>query len=184
MDLGDFPIPDEKQMSPSLPYFSLSCSLLTSLTLSIVNLCWRQSTSLSLSISGCPLPFFLHLPLHISLQVPLSPASQCLSHYLSLSQSLRPPPETSPSASPFPGAHRRNTSIMGRPKVPWNLVTWPERPPFRGRHTALMVRWNCKLHGLHPTAPVLSHGATKKQGNSVKWSVFDNSQLTTYSGRL
>lgn len=141
--------------------------LLTSLTLSIVNLCWRQSTSLSLSVSGCPLPFFLHLPLHISLQVPLS-LHLSASLYLHLSQSLRPPPETSPSASPFPGAHRRNTSIMGRPKVPRNLVTWTERPPFRGRHAALMVRWNCKLHGLHPTAPVLSHGATKNK--AILWN--------------
>jgi len=37
---------------------------------------------------------------------------------------------------------------------------------------------DCTLYGLHPTAPVLSHGATKKQGNSVKWSVLGNSQLT------
>lgn len=150
-------------MSPSLPYFSLSCSL--------VNFPYFVNCQLVLTSKHVPLSFSRWLsftlfpsftPTHFPSSPPF-PASQCLSLYLCPSQSLRPPLETSPSASPFPRAHRGNTSIMGRPKVPRNLVTRTERPPFRGRHAALMVRWNCKLHGLHPTAPVLSHGATKNK---------------------
>lgn len=126
--------------------------------------------------------FILFTPTHFPSSSPF-PASQCLSRYLGLSQSLRPPPETSPSASPFPRAHRRNTSIMGRPKVHRNPVTWPERPPFHERHAGLMVRWNCKLYGLHPTAPVLSHGATKNK--AIQWNgLFLVIPCWLYSGRL
>lgn len=165
-------------ISPS-PHILLFISL-------YVNFPHFVNCQLVLTSKHVPLSFSLWLsftlfpsstPTHFPSSSPF-PASQCLSRYLGLSQTLRPPPETSPSASPFPGAHRRNTSIMGRPKVHRNPVTWPERPSFHERHAALMVRWNCKLYGLHPTAPVLSHEATKKQGNSVKWSVFGNSQLT------
>lgn len=181
MDLGVFPIPDEKQMSPSLPpsiYFSLSHSMLTSLTLSIVNLCWRQSTSLFLSVSGCPLPFLFCSPLHISLQVPLSlhlSASLAISVYLSLSGPLLKPVPQPPHSL----GHTEGTQASWEdPKSTETLSHDQSACLSNERHAGLMVRWNCKLYGLPPTAPVLSHGATKKQGNSVKWSVFGNSQLT------
>ncbi len=172
-------------MSPSLPP---SIYLFISLPVNFPHFvnCQLVMTSKHVPLSyGFWLCFTLFpsfTPTHF-LSIPFFPASDCLSHYLSLSQSLRPPPETSPSASSFPGVHRKNTSTMRRPKVPRNLVTWPEHPPFCGRHAVLMVRWNCKLHGLHPTVLVLSHGATKNK--AIQWNgLFLTNPCWIYSGRL
>lgn len=153
----------------SLPpiYLSLSCSLLTSLTLSIVILFWRQPypLSLSLSVSGCPLPFFLRPPLHISLPIPLSlhPSAS-----LAISLYLRPPPESSPSASPFPGAHRRNTSTMGRPKVPRNPGHMTRTPVFLWEARSTDCKVELRTSWTVSNSSCTFSWSNKKQGYLVK----------------